>query len=164
MSRSRKKKTFAQVVSEDPKSSSVFSRLHLPKDYVPMGASAVHLDHASSSNSKSKSVFNRLSFSDDYFSSNFGEFLVDQHSRHVLRWRPKRACDHRDLPKFKPKDWSAPALGPCSRCLSTTHGTNNCLSEIRCRRCFGYGHLARNCWAKRFPTQAMRGSQRHGGG
>jgi hypothetical protein len=33
----------------------------------------------------------------------------------------------------------------CSRCLSMSHSTNDCTNEVRCRACFNYGHIKRNC-------------------
>jgi hypothetical protein len=33
----------------------------------------------------------------------------------------------------------------CSRCLSMSHSTKDCTNEVRCRACFNYGHIKRNC-------------------
>jgi hypothetical protein len=33
----------------------------------------------------------------------------------------------------------------CNRCLSLSHETLDCTNEIRCRACYRYGHIKRNC-------------------
>jgi hypothetical protein len=33
----------------------------------------------------------------------------------------------------------------CSRCFSMLHETKDCVNEIRCRACYNYGHIQRNC-------------------
>jgi hypothetical protein len=33
----------------------------------------------------------------------------------------------------------------CNRCLSLLHETLDCTNEIRCRACYRYGHIKRNC-------------------
>jgi hypothetical protein len=33
----------------------------------------------------------------------------------------------------------------CQRCLSLNHSTKDCINNIRCRGCFNYGHIKRNC-------------------
>nr|CAB3499796.1 unnamed protein product [Digitaria exilis] len=38
-------------------------------------------------------------------------------------------------------------------CLDPSHGKAICASKIRCRRCFGYGHISRSCGAKRSPRR-----------
>lgn len=72
VSRSHKKKTFAQVVRMPPKSDSVSSRLCFPKNYdpdrLPNPVSPVH----GTSSLKKKSIFNHLCYPADYYSKNFG--------------------------------------------------------------------------------------------
>jgi hypothetical protein len=33
----------------------------------------------------------------------------------------------------------------CGRCLSLKHESKDCTSDIRCRSCFNYGHIRKNC-------------------
>jgi hypothetical protein len=41
----------------------------------------------------------------------------------------------------------------CQRCLSMKHATKDCINNIRCRGCFNYGHIKRNCLS----TKALLG-------
>jgi hypothetical protein len=34
----------------------------------------------------------------------------------------------------------------CNRCLSFKHDTIDCSNQIRCRKCYKYGHIRRNCF------------------
>jgi hypothetical protein len=36
----------------------------------------------------------------------------------------------------------------CGRCLSMVHDIVNCVNEIRCRNCYKYGHIRRNCLSR----------------
>jgi hypothetical protein len=35
----------------------------------------------------------------------------------------------------------------CSRYLSMGHNSAQCSNDIRCRKCFNYGHIGKNCFA-----------------
>jgi hypothetical protein len=35
----------------------------------------------------------------------------------------------------------------CSRCLSMGQNSTQCVNDIRCRECFNYGHIGKNCIA-----------------
>jgi hypothetical protein len=36
----------------------------------------------------------------------------------------------------------------CGRCLNMGHQTKDCVNDIRCRACFTYGHIKRNCFGQ----------------
>jgi hypothetical protein len=40
----------------------------------------------------------------------------------------------------------------CGRCLSMTHLSRDCTNDIRCRACYSYGHIKKNCF--KFLVQA----------
>jgi hypothetical protein len=39
--------------------------------------------------------------------------------------------------------------GSCFKCLGWDHFRATCSSQIRCKSCFNYGHISRNCFARR---------------
>jgi hypothetical protein len=41
----------------------------------------------------------------------------------------------------------------CRKCLSMSHTIVNCTSKIRCRDCFNYGHIAKDCLKKKSTMQ-----------
>lgn len=90
---------------------------------------------------KSRSVFKRLHYPEDYFSSNFesGGHVLD-HGGRVLRPNQanfKLSMEVRDLRCDR----------RCYRCLSPDHVIAACRSMVRCRACFGYGHISNRCRA-----------------
>ncbi|TVU13907.1 hypothetical protein EJB05_37343, partial [Eragrostis curvula] len=44
----------------------------------------------------------------------------------------------------------------CFRCLSPNHRVFNCKNQVRCKVCFFYGHISRNCRVKSRPKSQYR--------
>jgi hypothetical protein len=47
-------------------------------------------------------------------------------------------------------DDMATRVWSCQRCLSFSHETKGCTNQIRCRGCYNYGHIRKNCLKNRF--------------
>ncbi|CAN6230176.1 unnamed protein product [Urochloa humidicola] len=113
-----------------------------------------------------RSVFQRVSYPASYFASNFRDEIHEAHLKNHHVGVSSKTCSspipgsspavsifERPAPSTASKPgFSSPRVNPgdrvCFCCLSPLHLRASCTSLVRCKTCFGYGHVAKACWRK----------------
>lgn len=136
-------KSYADIVKSSPSiRTSVFKRLHYPKNYADAFLGNNHkLDPFSSENSRSRQ------------NSNSNALMRSRQSRPLPVWKPISRADFQESPQeiSARLDLAKPSYGPlnrCPRCLGLGHDRISCNDRLRCEICFRYGHSQKSYLSK----------------
>ncbi|TVU20466.1 hypothetical protein EJB05_36674, partial [Eragrostis curvula] len=99
------------------------------------------------------SIFKRIRYPDNYYESNYAKEISGDRVHRMEAPRQQvsnsnlNGCHQQQLRDSRPVS--------CFRCLSPLHLIANCNNSVRCKICYFYGHISRDCRAKfRFRASA----------